>query len=215
MSKKISLNLFVYSLVLTLVLCACGREATEENFQNEIRYFILEHLEDEIEYTALSFQKIDNDFLSSDTELATSILAVQDSVKAKLHIALQYAIDFESDVMKKFLTAQNRFEVDLIDELIFENVRLDKAVKLGLNNKGLSLPEQYYNEQQVFSNAILDTNQRLQFFNLSAYHLDLNGDKSVYYLHQFRFGHNHNRSIVFELDTESLEVLSFKEIEAA
>ncbi|WP_323755420.1 hypothetical protein [Roseivirga sp.] len=210
MKRKVIWNGVLGVMLLALGLTACDQRNDEDRFQAEIRYFILEHLEDDIAYNPIRFQRIDNNFLSSDVELMTSVLAIQDTVRTKMNLALGNAVVFESPVIKAFLGMENDFEIDLIDELILENIKLDNALKSKLDHK--PLPENYRAQQQLFTDQLFDINNALSHFNLSAYHIDLSGKASTFYLHQYQLNQAQSITTIFELNTESLEVLSFKDI---
>jgi hypothetical protein len=210
--KRRIFKLFTWGLLVILAICSCDLRTEEDKFQSEIRFFILEHLDNSSEYNPLSFQRIDNAFLSSDIELATSIMAVQDTVRTKLNLALDYSVVFESPLFDAFLAMENEFEIDLMDELILENVKLDKAVKSKLKTKVPDDSKGYLAQQQIFSDQLSAINNRLSNFNLSAYHIDLSGKASTFYLHEYQLNQEQSNTTVFELNTESLEVLSFKDI---
>lgn len=209
--KRKFFQLFTWGLLVILAICSCDLRTEEDKFQSEIRFFILEHLDNPSEYNPLSFQRIDNAFLSSDQALATSIMAVQDTVRTKLSLASNLLAEDTNDIMHRFLAASDNFEFDLLDELIFENVSLDKQMEKSLNNTSTSILQAYKIHQQRFNDQISILNQQLNAFNLSAYHIDLSGKASVHYLHQYALGAE-EMATVFELSTENLEVLSFKDI---
>jgi hypothetical protein len=125
MKRKI-FQLFTAGLVVLLAICSCDLRSDEDKFQSEISFFIMEHLENPSEYNPLSFQRIDNGFLSSHQALATSVMAVQDTVRTKLSLASNLFEEDRNDIIERFLAANDNFEFDLLDELIFENVSLDK-----------------------------------------------------------------------------------------
>tara|TARA_R110001599_G_scaffold227688_2_gene426748 strand:+ start:516 stop:1148 length:633 start_codon:yes stop_codon:yes gene_type:complete len=210
MKRKALSNGILGVMLLALSLTACDQRNDEDKFQAEIRYFILEHLENDIAYKPVRFQRIDNNFLSSDMTLMTSVLAIQDTVRTKLNLALDYSVVFESPLINDFLGMENNFEIDLIDELILENIKLDNALKAKINHK--PLPENYRAQQQLFTDQLFDINNALSHFNLSAYHIDLSGNASTFYLHEYQLNQGQSITTVFELDTKSLEVLSFKDI---
>lgn len=199
-------------MLLALGLTACDQRNDGDRFQAEIRYFILEHLEDDIAYRPVRFQRIDNSFLSSDVTLMTSVLAIQDTVRTKLNMALDHSVVFESSVINAFLGMEDGFEIDLIDELILENIKLDNAVKAKLKLNEQPFPKSYLVQQQLFTDQLFDINNTLSHFNLSAYHMDLSGRKSIFYIHEYQLNQAQSITTIFELDTESLEVLSFKDI---
>ena len=210
MKRKVLSNGIMCLMLLALGFTACDQRNDEDKFQAEIRYFILEHLENDIAYTPVRFQRIDNNFLSSDLKLMTSVLAIQDTVRTKMNLALDHFVVFESPIITAFLGMENNFEIDLIDELILENVKLDSALKSKLKHK--SLPKNYRAQQQLFNDQLFDINNALSHFNLSAYHIDLSGKASTFYLHEYQLNQEQSITTVFELNTESLEVLSFKDI---
>jgi predicted RNA-binding protein with RPS1 domain len=209
--KRRIFQLFTGGLLVLLAICSCDLRSDEDKFQSEIRFFILEHLDNPSEYNPLSFQRIDNAFLSSDQELATSIMAVQDTVRTKLSLASNLLAEDTNDIMHRFLSASDNFEFNLLDELIFENLSLDKQMEKSLNKSSDSILEDYKIQQQLFNDQILQLNQQLNTLNLSVFHMDLSGKASVHYFHQYELG-TAQMATVFELSTENLEVLSFKDI---
>ncbi|PIQ49614.1 MAG: hypothetical protein COW03_04480 [Cytophagales bacterium CG12_big_fil_rev_8_21_14_0_65_40_12] len=210
MKRKI-FQLFTWGLLVILAICSCDLRSDEDKFQSEIRFFILEHLENPSEYSPLSFQRIDNAFLSSNQALATSIIAVQDTVRTKLSLASNLLQEGKNGIMHRFLAANDNFEFDLLDELIFENVRLDKQMEKSSAKTNSSVLEEYKLQQQLFNDQISILNQQLNALNLSVFHMDLSGKTSVHYLHQYQL-EDQPLTTVFELSTENLEVLSFKDI---
>jgi hypothetical protein len=210
MKRKI-FQLFTAGLVVLLAICSCDLRSDEDKFQSEISFFIMEHLENPSEYNPLSFQRIDNGFLSSHQALATSVMAVQDTVRTKLSIASNLLEEDRNDIIERFLAANDNFEFDLLDELIFENVSLDKQMERSLSKTSASVLKEYKMQQQRFNDQILQLNQQLNEFNLSAYHIDLSGNASVHYFHQYALG-TAQMATVFELSNENLEVLSLKDI---
>ena len=212
MNKTFRKNILLALVLTAFSLFSCDRRNDEDRFQAEIRYFILEHLDNDIAYHPIRFQRIDNDFLSSDMTLMTSVLAIQDTVRTKVNMALNFSVEFESPVIQAFLSMENNFEIDLIDELILENVKLDNALKAKLKSNQKTFPENYRAQQQLFTDQLFAINNALSHFNLSAYHLDLSGKVSTFYLHEYQLNQAQNITTVFELNTKSLEVLSFKDI---
>jgi hypothetical protein len=209
--KRKALQLFTYCLLAFLVVCSCDFRTDEERFQTEIRLFIMEHIENPSHYQPLAFQRIDNGFLSADDGLATSIMAVQDTVRTKLNFASAYFTTDQQSAMSQFLGANDNFEFDLLDELLFENVAMDKQVEKSMSRTDLNLWAHYKAQQQVFNDQLLVLNQQLKTYNLSVFHIDLSGESTVHYYHEYELNAQHLAS-VFELSTADLEMLSFKDI---
>lgn len=209
--KRKSLQLFTYALMALLVICSCDLRTEEEKFEMEIRFFIMEHIENPTSYSPMAFHRIDNDFLSKDQGLVTSIMAVQDTVRTKLNFASAYFNPEQHSAMSRFLAVSNNFEFDLIDELIFETVAMDKQMERAFINTDVDLWSAYKAQQIVFSEQISFLNDQLNRYNLSAFHIDLSGNASVHYFHQYGLG-SEQMTTVFELSTGNLEVLSFKDI---
>ncbi|MGW8121724.1 hypothetical protein ACV07N_03615 [Roseivirga echinicomitans] len=212
MKRNALWNGFMALMIVALGFTACELKSDEDRFQSEIRYFILEHLDNDIAYNPIRFQAIDNGFLSSDVVLITSVLAIQDTVRTKLNLALDQSVAFKSPLLDAFLAMENNFEIDLIDEIMLENIKLDKAVQSKLKANSRSVPKGYLAQQQLFTDQLFAINHRLNHFNLSAYHLDLSGKTATFYLHEYQLNQGQSITTVFELNTESLEVLSFKDI---
>lgn len=171
----------------------------------------MEHIENPSHYQPLAFQRIDNGFLSADDGLATSIMAVQDTVRTKLNFASAYFTTDQQSAMSQFLGANDNFEFDLLDELLFENVAMDKQVEKSMSRTDLNLWAHYKAQQQVFNDQLLVLNQQLKTYNLSVFHIDLSGESTVHYYHEYELNAQHLAS-VFELSTADLEMLSFKDI---
>ena len=198
--------------IVVMGLSSCHQNKSEHDDLAEIRYFILEHLDDGIAYQPLSFQRIDNGFLSSDSEIMTSLLALQDTVKNQFELSLNYQLAFDSPLINDFLAMQNEFEVDLIDELLMEVVKLEKAFSTKAKASGSKLPNAYLEQRQLFTDHFTELNAALSNYNLSAYHLDLSGEKSKFYIHQYSLDQNQPIHTVFELSTIDGSILSFKDV---
>lgn len=212
MKNRFLSNGLLMLLLAFLGLSACKQKRSEKEYMSEIRFFILEHLDDNIAYAPIAFQQIDNGFLSSDTEIMTSLFALQDTVKSQYNMALDYAVAFESPVLNSFLSMENNFAVDLTDELLLEAVKLDMAFSAKIRKEGKDMPEVYSTLKQLFTDQFGTLNQKLSRYNLSAYHLDLSGKSSVFYLHEYQLNQGQPIITVFELSTKDLAVLSFKDI---
>jgi hypothetical protein len=209
--KRKALQLFTYCLLAFLVVCSCDFRTDEERFQTEIRLFIMEHIENPSHYQPLAFQRIDNGFLSADDGLATSIMAVQDTVRTKLNFASAFFNPEQGSAIHQFLAAIDNFEFELIDELIFESVTMDKQIEKPLKQADINLWNSYRAQQQIFNDQISILNQQLKTYNLSVFHIDLSGESTVHYYHEYELNAQHLAS-VFELSTADLEMLSFKDI---
>lgn len=212
MKNRLLSNGLLILLISLLGLSACHQKGNEESYMSEIRFFILEHLENGIAYQPITFQRIDNGFLSSDTEIMTSLLALQDTVKSQYNLALDYAVAFESPTINSFLSMENSFAVDLTDEILLEAVRIDKAFSSKIKNEGQNVPEVYMKLKQLFTDQFESLNQKLSHYNLSAYHIDLSGTNSVFYLHDYKLNQDETISTIFELSAKDFEILSFKDI---
>lgn len=206
MNKRIYKNLLLALSLVTLVLLSCDNRTDEEKWQAEIRYFIMLQADDFDSYQSIDFQKIDLAFFQSNTEIQKSLMALQDTTRTKLRY---YAtIDQPSESLVGNLSQRLLdFKVDQVDEFLIENIRLDKA----LNKHFETLPAELIAAKAKEEEALNILNNQLAAFNLSIYNINLTDGNSVFYYHQFELeGDRH--SGIFELNRESLEVLSFKEI---
>ena len=206
MNKQTWHNLLLSLGLFTLVFLSCDKRSDDEKWQAEIRYFIMIQADDFDSYQAGEFQQIDLDFLMSNTEIQKSLLVLQDTTRTKL----KYYSTLENTSPK--LIAQlseslNDFPIDYVDEFQFDNARLDKA----LRHHYQDMPESLLTIETKQQEALSILNTELSAYGLSIYNINLTDGDAVFYYHSFLLqGTEHTG--VFELNKETLEVQSFKEV---
>lgn len=193
--------------LITLALLSCDKRTEDEKWQAEIRYFIMTQADDFKSYQAIDFQQIDMDFLMSNTEIQKSLVVLQDTTRTKL----QYYTSLENaneQLVSKLSESLSDFPVDYVDEFQFENARLDKALRAHYQN----LPETLLAIETKQQQALSILNTELSAYGLSIYNINLTDGAAVFYYHTFQIDGNEHAA-VFELNKETLEVESFKELE--
>ncbi len=206
MKKRIYQNFLLSLSLVAFVVLSCDKRSEEEKWQAEIRYFISLQADDFSSYQSIDFQKIDLDFFASNKEIQRSLITLQDTTRTKLKYYATLAV--QSELLVDELTKKlGNFPVDQVDEFLMENIRLDKA----LNTHFGALPTELLAAKAKEEEALSILNSQLSAFNLSIYNINLTNGNSVFYYHKFGLK-NGEHSGIFELDKESLEVLSFKEI---
>lgn len=192
--------------LVAFVLLSCDKRSDDEKWKAEIRYFIMTQSDDFNSYEGKEFQQIDLDFLMSNTEIQKSLAVLQDTTRTKLkHYALLE--NASEQLISKLSERLSDFPVDYVDEFQFENVRLDKA----LQDHYKTLPESLSSIAVKQEEALSVLNTALSAYGLSIYNINLTGGDAVFYYHSFQLQGNDHIG-VFELNKETLEVQSFKEI---
>lgn len=206
MNKKTYRNLLLSFGLITFVFLSCDKRPDNEKWMAEIRYFIMIQADDFKSYQAIDFQQIDLDFLMSQGEIQASIMVLQDTTRTKLryYATLENASD---QLISKLSERLTDFPIDYVDEFQFENARLDKALSQHFDKT----PEVIAAANSKMQAALAQLNTRLGAYGLSIYNINLTDGDAVFYYHTFQLQGNEH-SGVFELNKETMEVESFKEI---
>jgi len=206
MNRKTVRNLSLVFGLIALVFMSCDKRTDEEKWLAEIRYFIMLQADDFESYQALDFQKIDLDFFMSDEEVQKSLVVLQDttSIKLRYYSILENASD---QLISNLSERVTDFPIDAVDEFQLQNARLDKA----LANHFKDLPKALLNANVRGQVALAKLNDKLGSYGLSIYNINLTDGDNIIYHHSFRLkGLDHTG--IFELNKETFEVTSFKEI---
>lgn len=206
MNKKTYKNLILAFGLIAFVFLSCDKRPDNEKWMAEIRYFIMIQADDFDSYQAIDFQQIDTNFLMSNAEIQKSLMVLQDTTRTKL----KYYGVLEStspQLISKLSESLNEFPIDYVDEFLFENARLDKALRDHYKN----LPETLLTIEAKQQAALSVLNRELSAYGLSIYNINLTDGDAVFYYHTFQLQGNEHAG-VFELNKETMEVESFKEI---
>ncbi|MFY0591663.1 hypothetical protein [Roseivirga sp.] len=206
MLKKLTRNIIMLFSIMAVVCLSCDQRSDEEKWMAEIRYFIMIQADDFKSYEAIDFQKIDVDFLMSNKEIQSSLVTLQDTTRTKLRFYAR--LENASNQLIDDLTQRaHDFSIDNVDEFQLEKAKMDKALSDHFQN----LPETLSIANRKEQKALNTINKSLEAYGLSIYNINLTDGKSVFYLHSFRLKSRSHKGI-FELNKETLEVSSFKEI---
>ena len=201
--KTLVKNTLMLSAIATLVFLSCDRRTTEERWQAEIRYFFMQHQEDYQSYEPLSFQKIDLAFLESQEPIQKALLVLQDTTRQRVK---QLYLANLSDQVESISSFSENFSIDRIDDYL-----KTRALAEGLLSKKIKNSSSAYQQALTSEQSALDLLENiLSQFSLSIYSLDFENDPVIYF-HQYKLD-DEERSAVFELDRESAEVISFREM---
>ena len=201
--KTLVKNTLMLSAIATLVFLSCDRRTTEERWQAEIRYFFMQHQEDYQSYEPLSFQKIDLAFLESQEPIQKALLVLQDTTRQRVK---QLYLANLADQVESISSFRENFSIDRIDDYL-----KTRALAEGLLSKKIKNSSSAYQQALTSEQSALDLLENiLSQFSLSIYSLDFENDPVIYF-HQYKLD-DEERSAVFELDRESAEVISFREM---
>lgn len=201
--KTLVKNTLLLGVLSAIVFLSCDRRTTEERWEAEIRYFFMQHQEDYQSYEPLSFQKIDLAFLESQEPIQKALLVLQDTTRQRvkqLHLANL------SDQVESISSFGEKFSIDRIDDYL-----KTRAAAEGLLSRKLKSPSEAYQASLRSERSALELLENiLSQFSLSIYSIDFENDPIIYF-HRYKLD-DEERSAVFELNRESGEVLSFKEL---
>lgn len=201
--KTLVKNTLMLSAIATLVFLSCDRRTTDERWQAEIRYFFMQHQEDYQSYEPLSFQKIDLAFLESQEPIQKALLVLQDTTRQRVK---QLYLANLADQVESISSFSENFSIDRIDDYL-----KTRASAEGLLSKKIKNSSSAYQQALASEQSALDLLENiLSQFSLSIYSLDFENDPVIYF-HQYKLD-DEERSAVFELDRESAEVISFREM---
>ncbi|WP_420384727.1 hypothetical protein [Roseivirga sp.] len=201
--KALFKNLLLLTALATLTFLSCDSRTEDEKWQAEIRYFFMQHNDDYRSYEPVSFQKIDLAYLESQEPIQKALLVLQDTTKMRVK-ELQLARLFET--ADEVMPFAQKFSIDQIDDYI----KIKASVEGALKRKGNEASEAYQQALRQEENALNLLSDVLSHFNLSIYSIDFANDPVIYF-HEYLLDYM-PRSAVFELNRESAEVISFREV---
>ena len=216
MNKKLIGNLILLSLAITLALTQIDLGAREYTYEEEIRYFILDKLEEDAEYIPVSFEEINEAFLLKQDKILTPLVDIQDSIRKQLELIRMAPLSEEmKGLLAKAETEETNMTLEGVDDYLKLDASLKRQLKKELTLDALTAANLYVEESRMHE-AINQLNQQLSLYNLSVFGLALNEGENVSYLHQFQlnygaFGMKDHKAIV-ELNKETKEVIAFREI---
>lgn len=216
--KKLIGNLFLVALVVGLGLTFFISGERNRTFEGQIQTFILDRLEQEeedVKYTPLAFEEIDEAFLLARDEVTTPMGLIEDTIKSQLNLMKSQYVS--EDLKRLINNAEDQLE-DLSLTSVSDYLTLDAKLKRSLKQTGTlnsQLKRELHIEETKMMTAINDLNTALGQFNLSVFSLDFDKAQSTLYYHTFQLIDDRgttDHKMVFELSGEEKEVVSFKEI---
>lgn len=203
MNKRIFAGVGLSLIIGVVIFLSIDRRSKEDKMLDAISWFIYEQTSDFEDYKALEFVEITNEMLLGDVAFKKQFEVVQDTVKRKASLLQAY-----NKLPESWSLQFNQFEElrpDQIDDYLKLNAKLDIALNSIEDKKA---------KQQIekkFKPALNLIEAKLQALNLSIYSIDLSAKETVHYLHRFALDGKEHLS-VFEVDTETQNVISYKRI---
>ncbi|NVJ46419.1 MAG: hypothetical protein HWE07_04800 [Cytophagia bacterium] len=201
--KAVWKNLFLFSALAFVAFFSCDQRTDEEKWEAQIRGFIYEYKDEVQSYVPLRYQKIDLAFLENQEVIKDALLVLQDTTRQRVR---QLHLANLSDQVENISAFSEPFHLDKIDDYL----KLRASAEGRLSRKQKPHSETYQQALALEQSALDNLESLLSQFNLSIYSIDFEDDP-VIYLHEYRMN-DEDRSAVFELDRESSEILSFKEL---
>ncbi len=203
MNKKILGGLIVMTIIGVCAFVLLDRKSEEEKMLDAISWFIYEQTGEFEEYQALEFIEITNEMLLGDVVLKEQLAVVKDTLKQKSNFLRAY-----DKLPKSWNEELHQFE-ELQPDQMDEYLKMNSKLNMALNNL-----EDHETVEKILkkeSMALEIIEAKLQALNLSIYSIDLSANQSIHYLHKFALDGVEQLS-VFEIDTQSQEVISYKRI---
>jgi len=201
MNKKILGSLMALVVIATIIFMNLDRRSEKEKLIDAVSWFIYEQNGEFDEYKAIELFEVTNEVLLADVQLKTQIEVVRDTLSQKVNLLNAYG-----QFPQAWLSEVEKFNAlvpDQLDDLIKLNAKVDLA---------LTAIEDSQRKEAIFlreQKAMELIEGKLNALNLSIFSIDLSGAHSIHYVHRFSIDGKEQLS-VFELDTESKEVISFK-----
>ena len=187
--------------VCTFVLL--DRKSEEEKMLDAISWFIYEQTSEFEEYQALEFIEITNEMLLGDVVLKEQLAVVKDTLKQKSNFLRAY------DKLPISWNEELRQFEELRPDQMDEYLKMNSKLNMALNNLEDNETVEKILKKESMALEIIEA--KLQALNLSIYSIDLSANQSIHYLHKFALDGVEQLS-VFEIDTQSQEVISYKRI---
>ena len=218
MNKKLIGNLILFALLVTLGLSFIDFNRKNLSFEGHISEFIRENLDPDTRYTPLDFELINQHFLMSKQAIKKPLLKVADSIRQQITILDEHyvSLDFQNVLQK----AKGHLE-QLNLENVSQYLSIDAEIKRTLRAAGgldTTAKSALYEQEVIMLDAINELNASLGNYNLSIFSLDFSGVNSLQFLHTYTLTDARGTTKVqtmFELDRESKEIISFKDVELA
>ena len=215
MNKKLIGNLILLALVITLGFSFIDFGGKARTHEEAISDYISANLEEDTQYRPIVFKRIDENMLMNEPGIHTAFATIIDSIHMQLSmLSTNYiSLDFQNS-----LEAADDYRNDLNLENLAGYLPLDAQMKRQLKQASTLSEEKraaLYQEETRMHQAISDLNAALGRYNLSLFSLNLGADSNPIYWHQYQLNDEAGSSVgqaVFELEKESGEILSFKEI---
>lgn len=203
MNKKVFAAISLAIIAGIVIFMNVDSRSAEQKRLDAITWFIYSQTGDFDNYEVLDFLEITNDMLLQDVQLKAQIGVVQDTLSEKLSLLHTY-----HKMSETWLSTASQFQnmqPDQLDEWMKFNAKLDLALS------ALNETERLKRIKKQEAKALDLIEAKLQALNLSIRSIDLSGEKSIHYLHRFALDGKEALS-VFEIDTKTDEVISYKEI---
>lgn len=216
--KKLVGNLLLIAFVVGLSLTFFKPKPSDRTYQEHIQAFILEKLEEggeQMDYTPISFEEVNEVFLLSQEEVTKPMGLIQDTIRNQLDLIKSLYVSEE--VNRLIYEAEERLEglkLTTVADYLTIDARLKRSIKKADVLKQ-ELRAGLYQEESRMLEAVNQLGSALSQFNLSVFNLDFEQTETVLYYHTFRLTDNQrgtDHRAVFELSKEKKEIVSFKEI---
>lgn len=216
--KKLVGNLLLIAFVVGLSLTFFKPKPPDRTYQEQIQAFILEKLEEggeQMNYTPISFEEVNEAFLLSQEEITKSMGLIEDTIKNQLDlIKSQYVSE---EVNRLIYEAEEQLE-GLNLTTVADYLTTDARLKRSIKQAEVLSPEiraDLYQEESRMLEAVNQLGSALSQFNLSVFNIDFEQAETALYYHTFQLTDNQrgtDHRAVFELSKKKKEIVSFKEI---
>ena len=208
----------MFALVATLGLSFIDFGRKNLSYEGHISEFIIENLDPDTRYKPLDFEEVNEAFLLSKENISKPLIKVADSISSQIALLEGHyvSLDFQNTLQK----AKQHLE-QLSLENVSQYLSIDAEIKRTLKNAGgLDHPTKsaLYEQEVIMLDAINELNASLGKYNLSIFSIDFSQLNNVQFLHTYQLTDARGSSQVqtmFELDKESKEIISFKDVALA
>lgn len=218
--KKLIGNLFLLAMVTGLGLTFIDFNSGHDSFEDSMQSFVLDRLEEgkeDLRYTPLTFEEVNEVFLLAKNEVTTPLYVLADSMQNQLQlISSASASETYKEMLATAQSAVQTLKLETISSLLNLDARLKREVKKA---DLLSSPMKaaLYEEESRMMAAVNDLNSVLSTFNLSVFSIDFEQSETTLYYHTFLLSEDDkvnltNHEAIFELSREDKTVVSFREI---
>jgi hypothetical protein len=209
MNKKLFRNSLLLGFVALLSLTIIDFKPSKPSFEEAIGFFIRENLESGELYTPKEFQQVNEEFLTSLTDVQSSFTKIRDSIYSQLNLLSASNVSTNSTLIK----AQKLFEKLSLSTLNLYLIT-DAHLKRQLKTEGVM--DMIHSEEIKMHEGLNNLNSALSTYNLSIFNLNFEASESQIFFHRFELSGGANSPTyhqgIFELDKKTKEVVSYKEI---